>query len=56
MTATVDNEVLLTLVEAFEAQTDRLRNRRLGSGKKAIIAERERITSIARAALPEIAA
>jgi hypothetical protein len=52
MTSVIDNETLLTLVEAWEAQTERLRHRRLGSSKKAIIQERERIASIARNALP----
>ena len=52
MTSIIDNETLLTLVEAWEAQTERLRNRRLGSGKKVIIQERERVARIARNALP----
>jgi hypothetical protein len=53
MTSTVENEVLLTLVEAYEAQTERLRARKLGSSKGLVIQERERIANVARAALPQ---
>ena len=49
--AHLDNEILLALIEAWEAQTERLRKRRLGSDKKLIIQERERVAGIARATL-----